>query len=135
MRLPEASSPQALARMRRQRQRDTGPELALRQELHRRGLRYRVHAPVFDARRRHDIVFSRAKVVVEVRGCYWHGCPEHGTTPKSNAAWWSEKLATNRRRDDDTRRRLNEEGWLIVEVWEHEDPIEAADRVQNALSR
>jgi DNA mismatch endonuclease (patch repair protein) len=90
---------------------------------------------VFDARRRHDIVFSRAKVVVEVRGCYWHGCPEHGTTPKSNAAWWSEKLATNRRRDDDTRRRLNEEGWLIVEVWEHEDPIEAADRVQNALSR
>ena len=65
-------------RMRRQRSRDTAPELELRSELHRRGLRYRVHRrPVPTLRRTADVVFGPSRVAVFVDGCFWHGCPVH----------------------------------------------------------
>ena len=134
MSFPPASGPVVLARMQRQRRRDTAPEVALRRPLHHRGLRYRLHLPVVDRRRHHDIVFPRAKVVVEVRGCFWHGCPEHGTTPKANAAWWADKLSSNQRRDEDTAMRLGAAGWSLVVVWEHEEPEAAAGRVAAAVT-
>lgn len=117
--------------MRSQRQRDTGPELALRSELHRRGLRFRLQRRVLtDVRRTSDIVFGPARVVVEVRGCFWHGCPDHATSPKRNADWWRDKIERNRARDADTDMRLREAGWDVVVVWEHESAVEAADRVE-----
>lgn len=130
MKTPSASSTAARNRMVGQRRTDTEAELSLRRELHRRGMRYRVNFSVFDRRRRHDIVFPRERLVVEVYGCYWHACAEHGTSPKANAQWWSTKLAANRARDIDTARRLAEVGWHLITVWEHEDPVSAADRVQ-----
>lgn len=130
MNRPSASGAVALARMRRQRRVDTAPELALRRQLHHRGLRYRLHVPIVDQRRRHDVVFPKAKVVVEVRGCFWHACPEHRTSPKANADWWAEKLEANRRRDEDTARRLTAAGWTLVVVWEHEDPEAAAQEIE-----
>ena len=131
---PGASSTAALTRMKRQRQRDTKPEMALRRELHKRGRRYRVQVPIMDNRRRHDIVFISARVVVEVRGCFWHGCPLHGTSPKANSEWWRTKIEANRRRDLDTERRLTDAGWKLLVVWEHEDPCHAADAVEKALT-
>lgn len=120
--------------MRRQARRDTAPELALRRELHRRGLRYRVDRTVLPgSRRRHDIVFSRARVVVEVRGCFWHACPVHGTQPKANARWWKDKLQANVRRDWETAGSLDAEGWELVVVWEHEDAVDAANRVEEVV--
>lgn len=114
--------------------RDTRPELALRSELHRRGLRYRVdRAPLPGLRSRADLVFGPARVAVYVDGCFWHSCPEHGTKPKSNREWWDQKLSRNRERDSETDRVLHEHGWKVVRVWEHEDPVEAADRVQAAV--
>ena len=120
--------------MRRQARRDTTPEMDLRRELHRRGLRYRLDRCVLPGtRRRHDIVFAKARVVVEVRGCFWHACPLHGTRPKSNAAWWADKLDRNAERDRDTERRLEDAGWTVVIVWEHESVRDAADRVEQAV--
>lgn len=120
--------------MRRQRQADTLPETRLRQSLHRRGLRYRLHRRVLpNLNRNVDIVFPGSRVAVDVRGCFWHGCPEHGTSPRSNADWWRAKLETNRRRDSDTADRLNQEGWMLVVVWEHEDPEVAADTIEAAV--
>lgn len=130
---PAASSPAVAARMSAQRRRDTEPELNLRRELHRRGLRYRVDRPVLDRRRRHDIVFTRAKVVVEVRGCFWHACPEHATSPKANAEWWRDKLERNVERDRATELALEAAGWHLVVVWEHEQTGAAADRVASAV--
>jgi DNA mismatch endonuclease, patch repair protein len=125
--------------MRTQRRRDTTPELALRRELYRRGLRYRVdHAVLSQGRRRHDIVFVGARLVVEVRGCFWHCCPLHASSPKANSLWWNKKLARNVVRDQETEVLLGREGWQMLVVWEHEDMIGAADRVQAvvaALSR
>jgi DNA mismatch endonuclease (patch repair protein) len=131
---PKPSSAGVSSRMRQQPSRSTGPEVALRRELHRRGLRYRLQRRVLpDVRRTADIVFGPARVVVDVRGCYWHGCAEHGTRPRVNNAYWDAKLARNRARDVDTEQRLRAAGWSVVVVWEHEDPRSAADRVQAAV--
>jgi DNA mismatch endonuclease, patch repair protein len=121
--------------MQRQRQRDTMPELALRSVLHRDGLRYRVHYPLLGVRRRADIAFPRLRVAVFCDGCFWHGCPEHGTWPKQNAAWWRQKIEANKARDEDTNARLKDAGWRVVRIWAHEDPVEAANRVAAEVSR
>ena len=129
-----ATDPVTSARMSAQRRRYTKPEIALRRELHRRGLRYFVdRAPVKGVRRRADLVFPRRKVAVFVDGCFWHSCPQHATFPKNNAQWWTDKLAANVVRDRDTDARLAEQGWTVIRIWEHEDPLVAAERVQKAL--
>ena len=120
--------------MERQARRDTKAEMAVRRAVWHRGLRYRVDiAPLRGSRRRADLVFTRAKVAVFVDGCFWHGCPVHATSPKSNAEWWAEKLAANVQRDRDSDARLREAGWLVVRIWEHEDAEQAADRVERAV--
>lgn len=122
---------QVRARMSLQKSRDTQVELALRRALHAAGLRFRVHRrPVKGVRREADIVFGPARVAVFVDGCFWHGCPEHGTWPRRNADFWRTKIEGNRVRDADTDERLGRAGWLAVRVWEHESPWEAAERVR-----
>lgn len=114
--------------------RDTKPELELRHILHARGLRFRVDRAVLaDRRRRADVVFGPAKVAVFVNGCFWHGCPQHATWPKANEDYWREKIETNRLRDRDTDERLGALGWEVVRVWEHEDPVVAADRLEKIV--
>lgn len=128
--VPTASSPAARATMQANRGRDTGPELALRRQLHARGLRYRVDHPLpFDRRRRADIAFTRAKVAVFVDGCFWHGCREHGTTPRTNTDFWAAKIARNRERDVDTDAQLVQAGWTVLRFWEHEDVEACVSRV------
>ncbi|HKY51051.1 MAG TPA: very short patch repair endonuclease [Candidatus Limnocylindria bacterium] len=120
--------------MQAQRRRDTDIELALRRQLHARGLRYRVDvAPLRRGRRRADVVFGPARVAVYVDSCFWHGCPDHGTWPKANAGWWREKIEGNRRRDAETDAALVAAGWCVVRVWGHEDVQLAADRVEAAV--
>lgn len=115
-------------------QRDTGPEIALRSELHGRGLRFRVdRTPVQGIRSRADVVFGPEKVAVYVDGCFWHCCPEHGSMPKANATFWERKLKRNRERDIETDRSLRERSWEVVRIWEHEEVAEAADRVEDVL--
>jgi DNA mismatch endonuclease (patch repair protein) len=130
------SSAAKSAEMSKLGRRDTLPERALRSELHRRGLRFRVdRAPVAGLRSRADIVFGPARVAIYVDGCFWHSCPEHGTRPKANAEWWEQKLNRNQERDAQTDRTLREAGWEVIRIWEHEDPVEAADRIATALGR
>lgn len=118
-----------------QRQRDTGVEMALRRALHRRGLRYRLQQRVVPGapRRTVDIVFAGAKVAVDCRACWWHGCPEHREPPTRNREWWLAKLESNLNRDADTERRLADDGWFVVVAWEHDDPEIVADRVATAV--
>lgn len=132
---PVPSSELASRRMKNTPTRDTPAELAIRRLLHSMGLRYRVDVRADPAlRRRADVVFSRAKVAVFVDGCFWHACPDHGTSPKSNAAWWEEKLRTNVARDRDTDQRLRSAGWAVVRVWEHEDPASAAAAIAEVVA-
>jgi DNA mismatch endonuclease, patch repair protein len=118
---PIASSFSAKRRMELQRQKNTGPETRIRSVLHKIGLRYRIdYQPLGNFRRKVDIVFVKHKVAVFVDGCFWHGCPIHGTWPKSNPKFWREKIETNRKRDAQTTHVLIEAGWKVLRVWEHE---------------
>ena len=74
-------------------------------------------------------MFTRAKVAVFVDGCFWHGCPEHGTMAKSHRQFWEKKIAENKRRDGETNEILKSHGWCVVRIWEHEDMKEAAEGI------
>jgi DNA mismatch endonuclease, patch repair protein len=68
---------------------------------------------------RPDFVFRAARLAVFVDGCFWHGCPKHGTRPKANATFWRKKLARNRDRDREVTRDLRRRGWKVMRIWEH----------------
>ncbi|NTF83610.1 very short patch repair endonuclease [Rhizobium rhizogenes] len=99
------------------RSRDTAPEMALRRALHWRGLRFRVRMKLFG---KPDVVFTAARLVVFVDGCFWHGCPHHGKRPKSNQDYWTVKLARNHARDLEVTAALEAEGWTVLRFWDHE---------------
>lgn len=131
-----ASSPGTRASMKSNRRRDTKPELAIRRLLHARGLRYRVDVPLeFDRRRRADIVFPAAKLIVFIDGCFWHGCQEHYSVPVTNAEFWATKRAKNVQRDEETTDILTGSGWTVKRYWEHEEPRAVADDVQATYLR
>ncbi|MCO5300199.1 MAG: very short patch repair endonuclease [Candidatus Nanopelagicales bacterium] len=113
------------------RARDTRPELAIRRELHRRGLRYRVNVSVPGMPRRTiDVAWKGRRVAVFIDGCYWHGCREHSSAPKVNSDYWGPKIENNRRRDRETGQFLQERGWVVLRLWEHESVKEVADAIE-----
>ena len=74
-------------------------------------------------------MFPRRRIAVFVDGCFWHGCPSHGSVPATNTEAWTSKIAANVARDRDTDRQLAEAGWTVERVWAHEPVDEAARRV------
>lgn len=133
MEMEPTVDPAVSARMSRIPKRDTKPELALRRELHRRGRRFFVDRAVVPGRQRADLVFPGPRLAVFVDGCFWHACPEHPRTPRTNVEWWTAKLQRNVARDRQTDADLAEAGWAVVRVWEHETAELAADRVEALL--
>ncbi|UNO44017.1 very short patch repair endonuclease [Streptomyces sp. MST-110588] len=128
------SSPEVSDRMSRQPRKDTKPELVLRRLLHRAGLRYRLQRRVPGmSRRTIDIAFPGPQVAVFLDGCFWHGCPEHATSPKANARWWREKLDGNMARDIETTAHLQAAGWTVLRCWEHEPPETVARQVAEVV--
>ncbi|WP_267283775.1 very short patch repair endonuclease [Marinobacter sp. es.048] len=97
---------------------DTKPEVWLRKELFRRGFRYRLHRK--DLPGKPDIVLPRFRTVIFVNGCFWHcheGC-RYFKLPRSNTAFWREKLEKNKARDQENYSRLRAKGWNVIIVWE-----------------
>jgi DNA mismatch endonuclease, patch repair protein len=116
------------------KKRDTRPELAVRQAAHALGLRYRVACrPLRDRRWTADLVFPGARVAVFIDGCYWHGCPEHFKRPRTNASYWSSKIAGNQTRDALVAATLEREGWAVLRFWEHEPAGLVARRIATCV--
>jgi DNA mismatch endonuclease (patch repair protein) len=65
-----------------------------------------------------DFVFARERLAVFVDGCFWHCCPKHGKTPKSNRTFWKRKLSANKKRDGLVNGTLRRQGWKVVRIWE-----------------
>lgn len=108
-------------------------ERAFRSALHAVGLRFRLHRRIEGIAV--DIVLPGARVAVFIDGCFWHGCPEHATFPKTNRDYWLPKLAENRKRDRRQTARLRAAGWRVFRVWEHQclpPPARVADRIVEA---
>lgn len=112
------------AQMARIRDRDTVPEMLLRRELWARGVRYRLRAKLPG---RPDLMFKRARLLVFVDGCFWHGCPEHYVPPKTHSDYWHPKIENNAARDRANELLLREQGWTILRFWEHEVEANASD--------
>jgi DNA mismatch endonuclease, patch repair protein len=116
------------AEMKRMPRSSTGPEILIRKELHRRGLRFRVNHPRLPGRP--DIAFTAARIAVFIDGCFWHACPDHGVVPTNNRDWWRSKLERNVQRDREKDVQLEELGWTVLHVWEHERPPDAANTIE-----
>lgn len=97
---------------------DTKPELVVRSWLHRRGLRFRLHARCLPGRP--DLVFRKYRTVVFVHGCFWHRHPrcQYATTPASNGAFWQRKFSDNVARDRKKADQLRRLGWRVLTIWE-----------------
>jgi|SRR6266567_3961604 len=119
--------------MARVRHSGTAPELTLRRALRGIGLRYLRRAQRLPGSP--DLSFARLRLAVFVDGCFWHGCPRHGTMPKANRSFWAAKIRRNRQRDHEVDRALRRLGWRVVRVWEHElreDLRRVLSRIQKA---
>lgn len=98
----------------------TKPELLVRKYLHRRGLRFRLHAKGLPGKP--DLVFPKHRAVVFVHGCFWHrhaGC-KYASTPHSREQFWANKLSENVARDTYQTSALEGLGWRVLIVWECE---------------
>lgn len=129
-------TPQQRSRnMSRIRARDTAPELAVRQFLHRVGYRYRLHAAALPGRP--DLVFPARRKVIFVHGCFWHqhsGCPR-AFRPASRQQFWQDKFRATRERDARVTADLAKHGWQAFVVWECEtrQPAQIAARIGKFL--
>ena len=123
--------------MARVKSRNTAPEMIVRRLLTAMGYRYRLHRR--DMPGTPDIAFVRRRAAVFVHGCFWHG---HGRArwaraPKTNVAYWRDKIARNRARDAKTAAALTALGWRALTVWECElrDRVAVAARLRDFLER
>ncbi|MBL8516109.1 MAG: very short patch repair endonuclease [Betaproteobacteria bacterium] len=103
--------------MSKNRGKNTKLEIQLRHACFAAGLRHRLHSKLPG---RPDFVYPSAGVVVFVDGCFWHGCPEHYIAPAQRADFWKEKRRRNAERDSEVNRQLEELGWTVLRVWEHQ---------------
>lgn len=111
------TSTQRRLNMSRIRGRDTKPEMLIRQGLHARGLRYRLHDKALPGRP--DLVFPKYHTVVFIHGCFWHAhdCAL-SKLPATRQDFWKKKLEGNVARDRLAIETLQTDGWRILIVWE-----------------
>jgi DNA mismatch endonuclease (patch repair protein) len=105
--------------MARIRSKNSRLELLVRKLVFALGYRYRLYGA--DLPGHPDLVFRKARKVIFVHGCFWHGhdC-SRGHLPSSNVAFWEQKIGKNKQRDDRVRQLLRKEGWKVLAVWQCE---------------
>jgi DNA mismatch endonuclease, patch repair protein len=112
----------------------TKPEQALRQALRKMtNLPMKYNAKGLPGTP--DIVVPDLKLAVFVDGCFWHGCPEHGKMPKSRKGYWIPKIVGNMIRDEENVVSLEERGWIVWRVWEHDLQSETMANTCRKLSK
>ena len=111
--------------------RNTKPEIALRKSLWAMGFRYRLKSRLTG---KPDIVYPSLRVVIFVEGCFWHKCPEHYQSPKTRVEFWEKKISGNVERDRRNDRLLEDQGWFVIRVWEHEIKGSLVDCVERLVT-
>jgi len=118
---------------------NTGFEMSFRMLLCTAGLKFSTQNNLPG---KPDLIFRRARVAVFLDSCFWHGCRWHCRMPKSNSAYWNEKIDRNRRRDRAIRDDYRKTEWAMARIWEHSiktNPQQCIDRlrvlVQNRLDQ
>lgn len=99
---------------------DTKIEVLVRSYLFGQGFRFRKNDKRLPGKP--DVVLPKYKTAIFVNGCFWHmhsSCRE-GHIPKTNSAFWKEKLERNVRNDEKHYCQLKELGWQVIVLWECE---------------
>lgn len=124
--------------MKSNKSKDTKPELLLRKELWRRGLRYRKNYKKICGKP--DIVFLGAKIAVFVDGKMWHGYDWENQKNdfKSRREYWIPKIKRNIERDYEVTHKLIALDWLVIRFWDFEirkNLQDCADKIQQAYNK
>ena len=103
----------------------TGPERILASALWGQGIRYFTHEgykSVSGIRLpgNPDIVLSRKRIVIFVDGCFWHGCLQCRKHEGLRDESWKDRIAGNKARDQRVTVHLQEEGWTVLRIPEHD---------------
>src|ERR1700755_2562057 len=120
--------------MSRVRNRDTDLERLIRNEIHRRGYRFKKHVKSLPGSP--DLVFSKQMVAVFIDGDFWHGFRFPAWEHKVSD-FWKAKILKNRARDQKNFRKLRRMGWTVIRIWQHEikkDTESCVRRILNAIS-
>jgi DNA mismatch endonuclease (patch repair protein) len=88
---------------------------------------------VGNRRRRVDILLRDARIAPFVDGCFWHTCADHNHLPKTNTSWWRLKSVASPAATATPTTQLAAAGWLVVRIPEHEDPVEAAQAMEQLV--
>jgi DNA mismatch endonuclease (patch repair protein) len=121
--------------MKRVRRQGTDLELVVRRYLWLHGLRFSLNNRNLPGSP--DIANRSRRWAVFVHGCFWHGhsgC-SLAQLPKSNQAFWSQKLRDNCRRDAAKLKQLRALGFLVITVWGCEIKRLAKTNRSSVLSR
>ncbi len=122
--------------MRAVKSKNTSAELAVRALLREFAPGYRLHRR--DLPGVPDIAYLGRRKAIFVHGCFWHGhdCPRGARIPKSNGAYWRDKIARNRDRDATQEAVLSLLGWRRLVVWECElkAPAHLSQKLRRFLS-
>lgn len=100
------------------RSKDTVPEEIVRKYMFSKGFRYRKNDSRLPGKP--DIVLPKYKTVIFINGCFWHRHKDckNSVMPKTNTAFWEEKLNRNVARDRNNYQKLENLGWKIIVIWE-----------------
>jgi DNA mismatch endonuclease (patch repair protein) len=102
------------------KQKNTAPEMKVRREAHRIGLRFRLNVDSLPGKP--DLAFPKWKICIFVHGCFWHshaGC-RRSTTPATNREFWLDKFRKTIERDRRVSHELELLGWRPEVIWECE---------------
>lgn len=122
--------------MKQVKNKDSKIEILLRQELWKRGLRYRKNTnKVFG---HPDIAFLGKKIAIFCDSEFWHGFnwSERKKDFKSNKEFWIKKIERNMQRDIEVNNQLKKDGWIVLRFWGNEikkDTTKCADIIEKAV--
>ena len=100
------------------RNKDSKIEIEFRMKLWRAGFYYRKNSTKYFGKP--DLVLKKYKTVIFIDSCFWHGCKEHGSIPRTNKKFWETKITNNIQRDHDVKEYYIKKNWIVVRVWEHD---------------
>ena len=128
------STPEAIERQREIRAgivvpfKDSKIEMAVQEWLTAHGVLFDKHVMIDGVKHhRWDLVLQDRRVVIEVDGCYWHGCHEC----ERYAPEWEVTVERDRKHNEAAK----SAGWTVVRVWGHEVKDGSAfDRIHNVIS-
>ena len=97
---------------------NTRPEILVRKFLFSNGFRYRIHDKSLPGKP--DIVIKKLKIIIEIRGCFWHGhknC-KYGDKVKNESVGISERVKSAIERDKDNGEKWRQMGWDVIIIWD-----------------